>query len=562
MTAQSQISLRGSQRLQLASGAVRVRGLDWPLAGLLFVAALQFTMIFTRAINSDEFYHYSLVVDFARGTLSQPLQTFFVRLFEWLVLLPGAGVDRIICARVVMFACEAVTIAAIARLAARFTDRTVGLLCALAYVSAGFVLQHGFSFRFDPVEAALLMGALYVLGCTSFRGFWVVLFAALGAFAAVYTIKCVLYAPAFIGIAWLCWSEAQDKRQFATRLFLATCAALVLYAALLFFHSRGLPHPGGSAGAQLHESAEQMFGLGPSPLYARYIIKAALTAPLLAVLIAAVPLGLKYSSLTFPQRGAITGLWLPITTLGFYHNTAPYFYVFLLAPVAVACSLPMSGLVRAIGPKVTTILLAAMAFVLWTGEDRAVIDRQRTLIDAADIIFPTRVAYFANGAMLAQDEKANAFMTPWGTKLYLEGKSPSMRDAMRRKTVPLLITNDSIFIETLRTNGHSRNFRPEDIAAMRETYLPFWGPFWVAGKLVGAGENNSPKDILVPGPYSLTGASIEIDGRIVRQGEVVNLNRGIHRFSAIDGKPARLTWGAHLRAPSEPPPPQPYRVAF
>lgn len=562
MTAQCRIGLSPQEHEQYASGAIRVRGVNWPLVGIILVGALQFTMIFTRAINWDEFYHYSLVVDFTRGTLTQPFQTFFVRLFQWLVLLPGTSVDRIIDARVVMFACEVVTIASIAKLAARFTDRTVGSLCALAYVSAGFVLQHGFSFRFDPVEAALLMGALWVLGCTSFRGLWAFLFAALVAFAAVYTIKCVLYAPAFIGIALLRWSEAQDERRFITNLALAICAAVLLYAALLFLHSRGFLHAGSSAGVQLHESAEQMFSLGPSPLYGRYIVKAALTAPLFAILIVAVPLGLMFSSEPWPQKFAIIGLWVPITTLGFYQNTAPYFYVFILAPVAVACSLPMSQLMRAIGPKVTATILVVMAVVLWTGEDRSVIDRQRTIIEAADTIFPTRVAYFASGAMLAQHEKANAFMTPWGTKLYLQGKSRSMRDTMRQRTVPLLFVGDPIFTDAIRLNSTVGNFRPEDVAAMRDTYLPFWGPYWVAGKVVAANEDNSPKEILVPGAYSLTGASIEVDGRVVHQGEIVMLDRGTHRFTAIDRKTARLTWGMHLRAPDEPPPPRPYRVAF
>src|SRR6185437_9996812 len=115
----------------------------------------------------------------------------------------------------------------IAKLAARFAGRTTGLLCALAYLSAGFVLQHGFSFRFDPVDAALLMSA---------RG--VLLFAALGGLAAAYTIKCVLYAPAFAGLAWLRWSEAEDKQRFAMNLAAAIAGSVMLCAALLLFHSR------------------------------------------------------------------------------------------------------------------------------------------------------------------------------------------------------------------------------------------------------------------------------------------------------------------------------------
>jgi hypothetical protein len=535
------------------SPATRTSASAWPLAGIVLVLALQFTMVFTRAINWDEFWHYSLVVQFTRGTLTQPLQTFFVRLFQWLPLLPGNGVDHVIGARIAMFGCEAVTIAAIVKLAGRFADRTAGLLCGLAYVSAGFVLQHGFSFRFDPVDAALLMSALCVLACTRFERGWVLLFAALSALAAVYTIKCVLYAPAFAGVAWLRWSEARDKRRFLTNLALAGCASVLLYAVLLYLHSRTVPNAASSGGSLLQNSANEMFSLG-SPLYRLYILKAAMTAPLLALLIAAVPVSLWRQSIPQAEKIAIAGLWLPISTLGFYHNTAPYFYAFILPPVAVACALPLSRLLSLIGPKLLTTVFTAMAALLWTGEDRTTIDRQRVLLNAAETIFPDRVAYFDSWAMLGRLDKANGFMSPWGNELYLQGKKPSMREAMRGQAVPLVFEDDVIFTNLLRTRAPSPNFLPADAAAVRETYLPFWGPFWVAGKIVPADATSAKADILVPGPYTLSGAAMDVDGRVLRPGDVINLGRGTHSFSAIEHKPARLTWGAHLRAPDEPPP--------
>jgi hypothetical protein len=137
-----------------------------------------------------------------------------------------------------------------------------------------------------------------------------------------------------------------------------------------------------------------------------------------------------------------------------------------------------------------------------------------------------------------------------------------MRDTMRTKTVPLLFTSDPIFIEAIEKNDTLRNFRPEDVTALRDTYLPFWGPYWIAGKIVSAADDNSPREILVPGPYSLTGADIKVDGRRVRQGDVISLARGVHRFSAVEKRAARLTWGDHLRAPPFPAPRRPYRVAF
>jgi len=533
----------------------------WPFAGLVVVLALQFSMVFTRAINWDEFYHYSLVELFSRGTLTQPLQTFFVRLFQWLLLLAGTGADHIVAARLVMFACELVTVGAIVALAGRFANRTVGILCALGYLSVGYVLQHGASFRADPVDAALLMSALWVLGGSRFRGPWVALFGALGALAAIYTIKSVFYAPAFIGLAWLRWSEEQDKRGFLTNLTVASGLAAMLFAALLFLHSRTVPDAAGGAGTMLHASADKMLSVG-SPLYRVYLVRAAITAPLFALLIVAVPFSLRSASVSAARKVALFGLWLPILVLGLYQNTAPYFYAFILPPVAVACSVPLSRLLTRARPEIVAAVFAGLAFVFWVAEDRTVIDKQRTLLRAADAIFPARVAYFDFCAMLGRDDKANVFMTTFGSELYREGYWPSMRETMRQKAVPLVVEDDPMFTRLLRTSLPTPEFLADDAAAVRETYLPFWGPFWVAGKVVAANSNNVPASILVPGPYTLSGAATEVDGRVIRPGEVVNLDRGMHRFTAIDGKAARLTWGAHLHAPAEPPPPEPYWVWF
>jgi hypothetical protein len=103
MTAYAEIGVPRSAAKPSLRGTIVEGGLTWLLAGIAFVLALQFTMIFTRALNWDEFYHYSLVELFARGNVTQPLQTFFVRLFFWLPRLPGGEIDHVIAARLVMF---------------------------------------------------------------------------------------------------------------------------------------------------------------------------------------------------------------------------------------------------------------------------------------------------------------------------------------------------------------------------------------------------------------------------------------------------------------------------
>ena len=83
-------------RLPAASSTV------WPLAAIGLLLAMQLSMVFTRAVNWDEFWFYYHVADFGRGVLAQPLQSLHVRLFAWLPGLPGSGVDKVVTARLVM----------------------------------------------------------------------------------------------------------------------------------------------------------------------------------------------------------------------------------------------------------------------------------------------------------------------------------------------------------------------------------------------------------------------------------------------------------------------------
>ena len=546
---------------QTLPGFPMIRREAWPLSALVLVLALQFTMIFTRAINWDEFWHYSLVVQLTRGTLTQPLQTFFVRLFQWLPLLPGAAVDHIIAARVVMFVCEVVTVAAIAALASRFTGRTVGLLCALGYVSVAFVLQNGFAFRADPVAAALLMSALWILACTSFRGAWLFLFGALVGLAGIYTIKSILYAPAFAGLAWMRWREDNCSRVFLLRCFVAAIAASACFLLLYIYHSKTGVFATTSDAKLLQHSAQKMFFVGV-PRYWRSMVQFASGKVFLSALFLLFPLAVAKIRLVPSAKVALVGLYLPITTLAFYFNTLPYFYTFMLPPVLVACSASVAMFGRRFDPVLLTVPFLFTAAVAWIEDDPSVIDRQRQVEVAAQLIFPANISYFDFCGMLPSFHKANAFMSEWGSELYRNGSLPPMRAEMQGEVVPLVLAVDDMFTELFQTTGPSPDFRPDDAAALRETYLHFWGPFWVAGRNISANARPMAWDVLVPGPYTVSGGEIQIGGRVIHPGEVINLHRGTYRLSPLHGRAARLIWGSHLRVPDQPAPVEPYWVGF
>lgn len=535
----------------------------WPLAALLLVLALQLPLVLNRAINWDEFWHYSQVELLAQGTLTQPLMTLYTRAFAWVTRLPGTGVDHIIIIRLFMLACELVTLAAITGIAARFADRATALLCALAYLSAGYVFQHGTSFRFDPPAAALLTGALWVLLRRPLDARAILGTGLLVGAAMMLTIKSVLYAPAFAGVLWLRWSEHGRSPAYAARVVATGAAALAAFAVIYLLHARGLAgDTGGEAGKVVSRSAGKMFSLGWQP-YWPHALKGAALAPVLTVLIALVPVLLWRDRRPAAERLALLGLWLPITTLLFYHNTAPYYYAFMLAPVAAACSVALPVLTGRYGAAKVAGAFALGAVMVSAIEPENPIDRQRQIQRAAERIFGGPVAYFDSPAMLGRFPKANAFMTPWGTEQYLAGGYPSLAEQMRRSAVPLVVEDDTMFTAALRTRDAVPHFLPEDLALLRGTYRHFWGPFWIAGVDLPAGAAAVPFEVRVPGPYTLRGtAGAVIDGVALRPGAVIELARGRHLASGDRAAPLQLIWGRNLRAPVEPAPAEPYFMPF
>lgn len=531
------------------------------IVGLTLVIFIQATLVFNRAINWDEYWHYSLVHLLDRGILFSPLQTFFIRLSQDLLLLPGSAVDHIVVARLFMLGCEFVAAWMIARLASRFTDWPTGLLAALGYLSASFVLQHGFSFRADPALTALGMSALCVLGCTRFRGMWVFAFAALLALAALFSIKIILYAPCFAAIAWLRWYEERFSLSLLLRLAVAGGVTLALFFLLFLYHSSAGVVVDTGAGTVLSRSAQRMFLFGVPP-YWSMIVKFAVQSPAFVMLVLLFPVALRRSSLGSAAKVALSCLLLPLCTLAFYHNTAPYYYTFMLAPVAVATAVPLGMIVRRYGATLPAMVFSIFAAMLWTQEDFRIIDRQRALHSAIDQIFPQRISYFDFCAMLARHDKANTFMTPFMGAVYRRGGISPMTRVMADKVVPLVVENDPMFSRLLRTGKPVPEFLPQDAAAVRDTYIQFWGPFWVAGRHIPAGARDMSVEFRVPGPYTLSGGSIEIDGRTVTSGSVVHLDRGAHRLTALEDKSARLLWGDHLRLPEGVAPPQPHWVYF
>ncbi|EPR18241.1 hypothetical protein M527_13435 [Sphingobium indicum IP26] len=533
----------------------------WVAAALLTTLVLQLPLVLNRAINWDEFFHYSQVVKMANGTLTLPLQTLYTRAFVWVPGLPGLGVDHIILIRLFMLTCELVTLACIAGIAARFTNWTTGLLCALAYLSASFIFRHGTSFRFDPPATALLMASAWILLRYGLRPPAMLVAALLAGTSTVLTIKSVLYAPVFAGIAWLLWVEGERRREDLVR-FVALILGTMLCAALIYaLHAGTLGEESGKAARSLVTRAGGTLFTFGNPLYRWHAFIFVVTSPILALAALAAPIAIWRGTGDMSRKVVLTGMWLPLTTLLFYQNTAPYYYVFMMAPVSVAASPVFALASRRYGSGIFALAMVAFAGTYLAGEPENTIERQRQIQQQAQRIFPEGTAYFDACAMLGTFPKANVFMTPWGIRDYLSGNLPSMVEAMQRDPVPLLVNNDWMFDDAVRGKIGVNVFLPQDLAAIRDTYVPFWGPFWVAGKLVAADSRSIAWNVRVPGPYTVRDSAMIIDGHRFDKGDVVTLNRGLHILSA-EKERARLLWGERLETPVSNPPAEPYYMPF
>lgn len=535
----------------------------WPLLALFLTTGLHLSIVLERAINWDEFWHYSQIHARLAGELRAPLQTLHASLFAWAPSLPGDNIDHLIVLRVVMLTFVLVTAAATMLVAEKFAGRTAGVFAALLYLSASFVIENGSSFRADPMAAAGLMTSLALLvrgklatGPTLAAGLC-------AGFAAAVTIKSVLFAPAFAGIGWWLLQTRPGPLDTLKRLAVFAACALASFAAFYLWHSAGLAQ-GTETAAQstVSRSWSHMLGVGDLP-YLSHNVAGAIRSPVFTVVMLAgiATLWFARKQRTGAETLAIACLLAPILSIFFYHNTAPYFHVFILPPVAAGSAIAVPLICKRYGTAPLALLLTLSALATWATSERNVLEKQRTLVLAAETIFPEPVAYFDFPAMLGSYPKANGFITPMGLRKYLDGGEPGMAETMRAEPVPLVLENDPILSQALQDTGETPPLLPEDIAALRENYVRFWGPFWLAGRDVNPAHGEHVTEFLVPGPYTVQQNAMVIDGKVHEPGSVVEMDRGIHVLSADDGT-ARLLWGDRLSPPPFAPPAGPYWSQF
>ena len=535
----------------------------WPFAALIVLIAAQLSFAFTRAINWDEFFFYHQVADFAEGRLTSPLQTLNTRIFFWLPGLFDSNIDHIVTARVTMLAFEIVTLWSLYLIAQRFTDNITALFVPLLYLSAGYVLQHGNSFRVDPMATAALTGALAVMARSRLDWRAIAGFGLLAAFGTMVTIKVILYFPAFAGLAVFRLMKSDWSRSQFIRLVACVACAVLFFALMFLWHSSSVTAERSNIAAStglFSSSISWMFFIG-LPAYWTMAIKAMMLAPIFTLAVVAAPILIWRSDRSRAEKIALTGFLLPVLTPFYYMNTAAYFYAFILAPVALGCIPALVWARRRFAPMILTSALASIALGVFLVDNRTIIDRQRQLEANIREIFPQPVTYIDHNYMMGSWPKGNKFMTPWGMNMYRENGVPEYTQALEADVVPLVIGNWWT-LRVMFLEGDDTLLVAEDNESMGNSYIEFAPFIWIAGKRLPAGMAADNALFQVPGPYTVRDAPVIINGKALQPGDVIQLDRTNYQLEVPGAQDARLIWGDNLQPPSNPLEPGPLYAGF
>jgi 4-amino-4-deoxy-L-arabinose transferase-like glycosyltransferase len=556
--------------------------------------ALKIFLVFRLNVNWDEFFYLAHVHSYDRGEVLPIMQTFHVHLFYWLTLLPHHEMGQLTAARLVMAAlsiASAVLLYSILRL---YFSRMAALATLFLYLAFSDVLDHGTSFRADPMCAFLFLGALYVYLTAEDRKWPHLLAGALMGLALMISIKSALF-----GIFWAVLLGADLMRRptaAARQAGLIFAGFLIGFGVLYAYHDVTIAAAAQRAAAQNGAALGQGGGdtLGVLAVVGRKVISQAgffprfpsflqslLANPIAWLLVLAggtlALVRLRGGRSANAEILALAGVAM-LGTLLFYRNAFAYFYVFLMPAGLFAAAYAweeLFGHVRRVEEgSLNWARIAAWSFVLIVVGNAAVYlgkyweDRriaQSEIIALVHELFPKPVPYIDRNSMVSSFPKVGFFMSSWGIEGYRGRGLPIMRDILESREPKFLIANRRLLWldhEQEEAEGLLRDYLllDDDFRTLGENFIHHWGALYVAGKRLQPDDAGKAWfEILITGPYTLESEStVYLDGRRVEPGAVVRLTAGQYRLEAPLGSgEILLRYGDHLPKPDHAPAPQP-----
>jgi Dolichyl-phosphate-mannose-protein mannosyltransferase len=557
----------------------------WAVVAIIaLLLACSLHRAFITNINWDEFFYLSKVHLYINGLLSSRLQTFGVHFFGWLPLVSDNEIEQIIAARASLWLLSLATSWLIYEIARKFCSKEAALLSVLFYLGFSFVVDHGLSFRSDPLCAALFLASLYFLLGPAYSRYHLAISAFLLAVAMMVSIKSVFYLGTIGTIFLGLFLVDSNRRVIAMDAFYFAVAFSMSFLVLYHAHgsalaSHDLFDPSafiGSAGAKT---------LLSTPFLPRFdtIRNALFQNGPIWVLICLGLAKVGYDLVTARVRKnavILLSFGVPLLSLLIYRNAYPYFFVFLMPAVVILGGVFADVLIaryRASGSKILPLVLAGTVLVTVGGvlgdyvrklPDQMV--AQSEIVELVHRMFPEPVPYIDRNSMISSYPKVGFFMSTWGMENYLTWNVPIMDDLIRREQPRFLIANTcSLDISRPMADEHAQcqyRLLNEDFDTLRANFVHHWGPVYVAGKAFDLRVPREPQEfeILISGLYTVEAeTAVIIDGVTLQPREQVRLDQAVHKIAAAD-TPERvvLRFGKNLFKPDHAPSSQPIFYDF
>lgn len=506
---------------------------------ILCVLVAMAGMSWTRNVNWDEFYFLSHVHAHLDDRLDRPLQTVFVHAFGWLAEVSGNEVDQIAIARLVMLGFFAASCLALHRIAATLTTERSADIAVLAFVTSGFAIAHGSSFRADPMAAGLLMCALALMMTTRMGLLHILTAAVFCALALLVTVKSALYLPVFIGALVWRW----NTRGLVLRCLTAAVLALAIAAALFVWHAAGItPAEGADAKTNLGDAARVT--LGGSGLLPRWPeLSLWLMFSMGAVLLVLAGFGAASGA---RLKTVLLLFAMPLLSVLLYRNAFPYFFPFAVPPLMIAVAVGAQAMTDGLIRKLALVLMIASGLIQ---TQRALVERnadQHATIAEVHRIFPEPVTYIDQNGMISSFDRQGFFMSTWGIATYRAAGKPIFADLIADTRPPLLLANRAELYAALRPAMDDSRFLgllPEDALILRQSYVHHAGAIWLAGQEVTLANGMATAELPFPGSYRVEADTpVMIGATQASSGEVVTLGGGEIEILGPKGTKVRLIW--------------------
>lgn len=521
--------------IALGTGSLRRLSADTQLYAIILalaaVACLQLGLAFSKSVNWDEFFHFSIVhADWRGEDIGSVLQRPFLPLFNWVPSLPGTNIEHIHLIRSLILPFEILLVGAITVSAAKFTDRQTALLCGLAYLTAGYAFTQGLALRADVISASLVMCAIAIGLHGRLNPLTLAVMGILTFLALISTIKVVLYLPVFLALAYVRRGELGRWVWVVPVVGLAGIGLAAVAAPELFEQIE----------RTFAKSFDRMFGGGFFPQGMHWVRQSA-SASVFTVLTLGFAVWLVKGK--SPHKPALALLALPALWPVIYFNSYPYFFAFILPPVAVAIAPVIALAVQRYGALALTAVFTLNAAALFVMEPRAAQANQVEVQELVREAFPSPVTYIDESGMIGNFPRAvPRFASGWALSAYRERGEPAYSEAMMATPVPLLLTNCVSLYNVFADAPLGERLLPEDEAILRANFIPHAGIVMVAGKQLEPSSELKDELVAVPGDYRVEGGAILIDGTVHPAGSVVALERARYQFRNIGADTVTLRW--------------------